>query len=167
MSVVNRGRSVWAALSYRGREGMWTWILHRATGLGILLFLIIHVVTTAMVIYWPDFYNEELALYQHPVFRLAELLIFFAVLYHAFNGLRIIIQDFWPIAMLHQRQLAYAAAGLTAVATIPVAWMMLAPLFGLAEEPGAERHRLRMQERAAVETQTAPARGARLVETVR
>ena len=34
-------------MRYRGREGMWTWVLHRATGLGILFFLIIHVVDTA------------------------------------------------------------------------------------------------------------------------
>lgn len=151
MGVVNRGKSVWTALSYRGREGMWTWILHRATGLGILLFLLIHVVDTALVIYWPDFYDKSLALYRHPFFRFAELGIFFAVLFHAFNGLRIIIQDFWPSAMLRQRQLAYAAAGLTALAMIPVAWLMLAPLVGLAEEPGAERHRARLQEREAAQ----------------
>jgi succinate dehydrogenase hydrophobic anchor subunit len=77
----------------------------------------------------------------------AELLIFFAVLYHALNGLRIIIQDFWPIAMLHQRRLAWAAAGITAVAILPVAWIMLAPLFDLRPEPGAERHERRMRER--------------------
>lgn len=127
-------------------------MLHRATGLGILLFLLIHVVTTATVIYWPNLYDEELALYRHPFFRVAELLIFFSVLFHAFNGLRIVVQDFWPIAMRHQRQLAYAAAGLTALAMIPVMWIMLAPIFGLAEEPGVERHRewLRLREAAAV-----------------
>ena len=38
--------------------------------------------------------------------RFAELIIFFSVLYHAVNGTRIIVQDFWPAAMRHQRQFA-------------------------------------------------------------
>jgi succinate dehydrogenase / fumarate reductase, cytochrome b subunit len=36
------------ALRYKGRTGMWMWLLHRVTGLGILAFLIIHVVETAL-----------------------------------------------------------------------------------------------------------------------
>lgn len=49
--------------------------------------------------------------------------------------------------MMHQRRLAWAAAGITAVAILPVAWLMLAPLFGLRPEPGTERHEQRMRER--------------------
>ncbi len=158
MGVAQRSRSVATALRYRGREGMWSWLLHRITGLGILAFLLIHVVDTALVIYWPDFYDTSLELYRHPLFRVSELAIFFAVLFHSLNGLRIVVQDFWPLAMLRQRQLAYAAAALTAIAMIPITWMMIAPLFGLADEPGTERHRIRMQERGAqVETVVTPA----------
>jgi succinate dehydrogenase / fumarate reductase, cytochrome b subunit len=142
-----RARSLGHAFRYKGNAGMWTWALHRLTGLGILAFLIIHVVDTAVVVYWPDFYDETLNLYRSPVFRLAELLIFFSVLYHGLNGLRIIVQDFWPIAMLHQRRLAWTAAGLSAVLILPVAWIMLAPLVGLRPEPGTERHERRLQER--------------------
>ncbi|HYJ78528.1 MAG TPA: succinate dehydrogenase, cytochrome b556 subunit [Longimicrobiaceae bacterium] len=136
-------RGIWTALRYRGREGMWSWILHRATGLGILAFLIVHVLDTAVVIYWPDFYDHTLDLYRTPFFRVAELLIFFAVLYHAVNGLRIVVQDFWPAVMRHERQLVWAVAGIVGVAMLPIAWIMLAPMLGLAEEPGGERHRAR------------------------
>ncbi len=142
-----RARSLGHALRYRGNAGMWTWLLHRVTGLGILAFLIIHVADTAIVVYAPDFYDHTLNIYRSPLFRVAELAIFFAVIYHALNGLRIIVQDFWPLAMAHQRRLAWAAAGITAVAILPVAWLMLAPLFGLRPEPGTERHERRMRER--------------------
>lgn len=142
-----RARSLGHALRYKGNAGMWTWLLHRVTGLGILAFLIIHVADTAIVVYNPEFYDHTLNIYRSPLFRVAELAIFFAVIYHALNGLRIIIQDFYPLAMMHQRRLAWAAAGITAVAILPVAWLMLAPLFGLREEPGAERHRLREMQR--------------------
>lgn len=144
-----RARSLGQAFRYKGNAGMWTWALHRATGLGILAFLIIHVVDTAIVVYWPDFYDHTLKIYRSPLFRVAELLIFFSVLYHALNGLRIIVQDFWPVAMLHQRRTAMAAVVLTAILILPVAWIMLAPLVGLRPEPGVERHERRMQERGA------------------
>jgi succinate dehydrogenase / fumarate reductase cytochrome b subunit len=119
---------------------MWTWLLHRATGLGVLLFLIVHVIETAAIIYSPTFYDHALAVYKSPFFRLAELLIFFSVLFHAVNGLRIVVQDFWPIVMQQQRQLAWATAGIVLVAMLPISWMMLAPMLGWAEEPGVERH---------------------------
>jgi succinate dehydrogenase / fumarate reductase, cytochrome b subunit len=144
---VIRNRGLWTALRYRGREGMWTWILHRMTGLGILAFLIIHVVETATVIYYPDIYDAFLASYKTALFRVAELLIIFAVLFHAVNGLRIIIQDFWPMMMARQRQMTYAVAAITVLAMIPITWLLLAPLVGLREEPGTARH----HERCAVQ----------------
>lgn len=119
---------------------MWTWLLHRATGLGVLLFLIIHVIETAAIIYSPAFYDEALGLYKSPIFRFAELLIFFSVLFHAANGLRIIAQDFWPILMHRQRQFAWGAAIFVALAMVPITWIMVAPLVGLADEPGTGRH---------------------------
>jgi succinate dehydrogenase / fumarate reductase cytochrome b subunit len=146
MAVAYRALSLWTALRYQGREGMWTWILHRATGIGILLFLIVHVVDTATVIYFPDFYDEALALYRHPLFRLGELAIVFSLLYHATNGLRIIVQDFWPYVMQYQRKLVWATAVVVILAMIPITWIMLAPIFGLADEPGAERHLIRCQQ---------------------
>jgi succinate dehydrogenase / fumarate reductase, cytochrome b subunit len=145
MAVVVRNRSLGSALRYRGREGMWSWILHRATGLGILLFLIVHVVETGLVIYSPALYDGFLTLYKSPFFRFAELGIVFAVLFHAVNGLRIVVQDFWPYVMQRQRQLVWAGAVVVVLAMIPITWMMVAPLFGWAEEPGTRRHLERCQ----------------------
>jgi succinate dehydrogenase / fumarate reductase, cytochrome b subunit len=141
-----RNRGIGTALRYKGREGMWTWLLHRVTGLGVLLFLIVHVVETAAVVYSPEFYDNALRLYKSPLFRIAELLIFFSVLFHAANGLRIVVQDFWPYVMLRQRQLALAAAIVAGIAMIPVTWIMVAPLVGLADEPGTQRHIERCQQ---------------------
>lgn len=139
MAQSHRSTSLASALRYRGREGMWTWILHRVTGLGILLFLIIHVVDTGIVIYRPDLYDEALNVYKSGFFRFAEVAIFFSVLFHAFNGLRIIIQDFWPMTMLRQRQMVWAVAVVVVLTILPVAWLMLRPVFHMGREPGADR----------------------------
>ena len=140
MAKEYRARSLGAALRYRGREGMWTWVLHRATGLGVLVFLVVHVIDTGIIVFSPELYDEALLLYKSPVFRFAELLIFFAVIFHAANGLRIVVQDFWPAVMRRQRQLAWAAAAVVVLAMLPVTWIMVAPLFGWADEPGTGRH---------------------------
>jgi succinate dehydrogenase / fumarate reductase, cytochrome b subunit len=145
MTAPVRHRGLFTALRYKGGEGMWMWMLHRATGLGVLLFLIVHVAETAAIIYSPEFYDNALELYKNPLFRIAELLIFFSVLFHALNGIRIVVQDFWPLVMERQRQLAIVAAVVTAVAMLPVTWIMVAPLVGLADEPGVERHIERCQ----------------------
>lgn len=156
---VIRNRGLWTALRYKGREGMWTWILHRLTGLGILAFLIIHVVETATVIYWPEVYDRFLATYKSPVFRFAELLIVFSVLFHAVNGLRIVVQDFWPIVMQRQRQLVWAAAAIVVLAMLPITWMMIGPLLGLRPEPGTARH----EARCAVQPEAPACQGAHAV----
>lgn len=150
--MTTRNRGLTTALRYRGREGMWTWILHRATGLGVLLYLVIHVVETALIIYSPEFYDNAVSLYKSPVFRFAELLIFFSVLFHAVNGTRIVIQDFWPHVMARHRQLAVGGVAIVVLAMIPITWIMVAPLFGWADEPGAQRHIER-----CIEFPTAPA----------
>jgi len=48
-----------------------------------------------------------------------------AVLYHALNGLRIILFDFWPSLALKQKEFAYAELVLFAVGFAPVAFFML------------------------------------------
>lgn len=151
MAVEYRARSLGTALRYRGRTGMWTWILHRATGLGVLFFLVMHVVDTGIIIYRPDWYDHALGIYRHPLFRIGELFIVFGVLYHAANGLRIIIQDFWPYVMHRQRQLTMAVGVIVVAAMLPITWIMVAPLFGLSDEPGAARH-----EERCLATPTAP-----------
>jgi succinate dehydrogenase / fumarate reductase cytochrome b subunit len=125
---------------------MWSWILHRATGLGVLLFLVMHVIDTGIIIYRPDWYDHALGLYRHPLFRIGELFIFFGVVYHAANGLRIIVQDFWPYVMQRQRQLTMAVAVVVVLAMLPITWIMVAPMLGLAEEPGVDRHEARCLE---------------------
>ena len=43
---------------YQGHEGQWSWLLHRVTGVAIILFLFAHVVDTAVVGWGPEAYNR-------------------------------------------------------------------------------------------------------------
>jgi len=43
---------------YRGGAGHWAWILHRLTGLGVLVFLLIHILDTGLVLFGPAVYDR-------------------------------------------------------------------------------------------------------------
>ena len=95
-------------LSYRGREGMVAWGFHRISGVAIWLFLVLHVVDIFLVGAAPDVYDTLLVIYATPAGIVLEWLLGAAVLYHALNGLRITIMDFWPSLTRYQRPLWYA-----------------------------------------------------------
>ena len=84
-------------------------MLHRLTGLGVVGFLLWHVVDTSLLGWGPNAYNAAIDLYRTIGFRIGEILLFGAVLYHASNGLRIIMMDFWPRTNRAQKRLFYAA----------------------------------------------------------
>jgi succinate dehydrogenase / fumarate reductase cytochrome b subunit len=112
-------------VTYRGGAGQWSWILHRLTGVGVFVFLLAHIVDTAVIGWGPKAYDKTMALYRLPAFRVGEVLLAGAVLYHALNGIRIIIVDFWPGATAVQRKLSYAVAVVFLIVYIPTALYML------------------------------------------
>jgi succinate dehydrogenase / fumarate reductase cytochrome b subunit len=78
---------------YRIRTGMFAWIMHRLTGVGLVAYLIIHVWgLTALTD--PETFNALIAKYHSPIFKVGEFALLVAVTYHAMNGLRIVLIDF-------------------------------------------------------------------------
>ena len=114
---------------YRGGAGQWAWILHRLSGVGVLLFLLIHILDTGLVLFGPEVYDPVVKLYTHPVFRVGEVGLAAAVLYHALNGIRISLLDFYPELSARQQQLFYGVMALFALLFVPGAYWMLKPLF--------------------------------------
>jgi succinate dehydrogenase cytochrome b subunit len=90
---------------YRGREGMWSWVAHRVSGMLIFLFLFAHVLDTALVRVSPDAYNSVMSTYKNPIVGLGEAGLVGAVIFHALNGLRVIAVDFWSRGPRLQRQM--------------------------------------------------------------
>src|SRR6478672_10773240 len=88
---------------YRGDPGMWSWVLHRITGATIFFFLFVHVLDTALVRISPQTYDEVISTYKTPIVGLMELGLVAAVLYHALNGIRVILIDFWAQGTRYQR----------------------------------------------------------------
>jgi len=85
--------------------GGWAWagryklerylyLLHRITGLGMVLFIIIHLVmTTVFRIQGQDVWEATMVLLHNPWFKVGEYLVVVAFIYHGLNGLRLVIQE--------------------------------------------------------------------------
>jgi len=119
-----------AGTLYRGREGMWSWVLHRITGVLIFFFLFVHVLDTALVRVSPEAYNVVIETYKNPVVGLAEVGLVGAVLFHGLNGLRIILVDFWSGGPRYHRQMLYSVIALWLLAMIPFTVRHLLNVFG-------------------------------------
>lgn len=110
---------------------MLAWILHRITGVAVLLFLFAHIYETSLITLSPEAYNRALELYKAPWFKPLEFLLVAAVLYHAGNGIMVMILDFLPTPSRTYRRMFWVGAGVYLVALIPVAYLMLGKLVGL------------------------------------
>jgi succinate dehydrogenase / fumarate reductase cytochrome b subunit len=115
---------------YRGSEGMIAWAFHRISGLAIWVFIVLHVFDIWLSGANRKLYDELLAVYASPIGRVGELLLGAALLYHALNGLRIVIMDFWPAMTRWHRQMWYAAWVAFAIVGLPVGYIILKPIWG-------------------------------------
>ncbi|GAA4976842.1 succinate dehydrogenase, cytochrome b556 subunit [Kineococcus glutinatus] len=115
---------------YRGREGMWSWVFHRITGVAIFFFLFVHVLDTATVRISPEAYNAVIGQYKNPVMGLGEAGLVGAVVFHALNGIRIILVDFWSKGTQHQRKLFWGVIALWTVLMVPFLVRHLSIVFG-------------------------------------
>jgi succinate dehydrogenase / fumarate reductase cytochrome b subunit len=115
---------------------MWSWLFHRVTGVGILLFLLIHIVDITLIGFGRTVYNDGIAIFSTPVIRVTSLALIASVLYHSFNGLRIIVVDFWPGGHKYQRQMFWGVVALSIAGFIPMAYYVISPIFGQCPQGG-------------------------------
>lgn len=115
---------------YRGGEGMWSWVGHRITGVLIFVFLLVHVLDTSLVRVSPEAYDAVIATYKNPIVGLGEAGLVAAVLFHAFNGIRIMLVDFWRHGARFHRQMFWGVLGLFALVYVPFLVRHLAVIFG-------------------------------------
>jgi succinate dehydrogenase / fumarate reductase cytochrome b subunit len=111
---------------YRGREGQISFILHRLSGLGTLLFLAVHILDTSTVYFFPNLYAHAIGLYRTTIAGAGEMMLVAAVLFHGVNGLRIALFDWrpqlWSIEV--ERKSVIASIILSFLLWLPLAVMM-------------------------------------------
>lgn len=115
---------------YRGREGMWSWVLHRITGVAIFFFLLVHILDTSLIRVSPEAYDAVIGAYKTPIMGLGEIGLVAAIGLHALNGLRIIAIDFTRIGPRIQRLLFWLAIAIWVVLLVGFVPRQLMHIFG-------------------------------------
>ena len=92
-------------IKYRGGGPMLSWTLHRLGGLAMVLFVGTHITASFfMQQFGSDWATSVNIVYESIYFQ---FLMIFVVFWHALNGLRIIILDFWPKLLEYQREVTW------------------------------------------------------------
>ncbi|MBI1281989.1 MAG: succinate dehydrogenase, cytochrome b556 subunit [Anaerolineaceae bacterium] len=125
-------------MRYKGALGQWSWVLHRITGLGVVLFLTLHVIDTSWAVFYPQLYVEAIATYQTPLFTIGEFGLVACVVYHALNGLRIAIIDYKPVWWKYQQRAAMYVLGGTVIILVPVFFLMFGHVLRFYQDPDSK-----------------------------
>jgi len=102
------------ALRYKGQGPMLTYVLHRIGGLGMAIFVTVHILS--------GFLGGKTGVFLNSIYTSwgFQFFVFFCALFHAINGLRISLLDLWPSLLVHERE------------AIWLEWMVFLPVYGFA-----------------------------------
>lgn len=111
---LKRNVSLATGLKYKGQGPMLTYVLHRIGGLGMAVFVSVHILSS--------FLGGDIGLFLNKVYEnwAFQIVVFFCVLFHAINGLRITILDLWPNLLPHLREAVW------------VEWAIFIPVYAFA-----------------------------------
>ena len=96
---------------------MWAWIIHRLSGLAMVFFVGGHIIAGFLT----QQFGREMGIAINTVYEnwIFQLVLFFLVIFHAVNGLRVVILDLWPALLQYQRE------------AIWLQWLTFIPIYGL------------------------------------
>ncbi len=104
-------------LKYKGGGPMLAYMLHRISGLGMIIFVSLHVVASFSMQQFGSTLGTTInTIYESVYFQ---VLLYFCVIFHTLNGLRIVILDFWPKLLEFQREATW------------VQWAVFIPVYAL------------------------------------
>ncbi len=80
-------------INYKGGVAHFSFLMHRISGLGTLVFLSMHILLESTAHYAPHLYDTLNAGLRSPVGLVAEIFMAFLVIFHGVNGYRIAYFD--------------------------------------------------------------------------
>ncbi len=107
----------------RGHALWYAYILHRLSGLGLVLFLPLHFLVLSRALAGPDALDAALAWSDRPLVKMAETGLVFLLAVHAFGGLRLLALEWLPWS---PRQKTFAAGAAAAAGFLSLMFLMRA-----------------------------------------
>ncbi len=78
-----------------GRWGIerYLYTLHRVTGLGLLMYFVLHILVTSSRAFGKESWESAMGAVSGGVFKIGEFLVFAAFAFHAINGIRLFLVE--------------------------------------------------------------------------
>ncbi len=102
--VLDRKR--WFEWDYKWFWGSFAWVLHRLSGWALVFYLLLHIWVIHHLSRGPAAFDQVMQAVGTPLFKVLEIGLWGVIVYHAFNGMRVIIVDFWH-GSKYQKQLFF------------------------------------------------------------
>lgn len=104
-----------AGAKYKGGGPMLAWVLHRISGLGIIVFVTLHVLASFLT----QQMGSALGIFINIIYESIyfQLFIVFCAIFHGVNGFRIILLDIWPRLIRYQKESTW------------LEWFVILPLY--------------------------------------
>ncbi len=87
---------------YGLNTGLFAWILHRLTGLALVLYLLLHLTVLSSLAKGPESFNSLMAKMNILLFKVLEVGLFGVFVFHGLNGIRVIMSDFGMESKYHK-----------------------------------------------------------------
>ena len=97
--------------------GFISFFLRRLTGVALVLYLFLHMWVIGSALQGPEVFNARLNLVQSPLFKLMEIALLAAVVYHAFDGIRLLVVHWFDVTS-YRKSLFYAVFVVSAILVI-------------------------------------------------
>ena len=97
--------------------GFISFVLRRLTGVVLVLYLFTHMWVIGSATSGAETFNARLNLVQTPFFKVAEVALLAAVIYHALDGIRLLIVHYFDVTE-YRKSMFYAAFVVAAILTV-------------------------------------------------
>jgi len=97
--------------------GFISFVLRRFTGVALVLYLFTHMWVIGSINSGPETFDARLNTVQTPFFKFAEIALLAAVVYHAFDGIRLLIVHYFKVTEF-RKSLFYAIFAISFLLTI-------------------------------------------------
>jgi len=129
MMIIEKLGGIATEVRLNPHSGSVAWMLHRVSGLILLLYLAIHLWGLGSALGGEVAFDNRMRAFSGPVFELLEALVVLIAAFHMFNGLRIIAVDFLGLGR-HQKAMFAGVLGGFALVLAWTGWVFFARAFG-------------------------------------
>ena len=115
---------------YRIHLGTAAWILHRLSGLALIMYMLLHIWVIHHLIGGEESFDGIMDFFNNPLFKALEIGLVGVILYHLWNGLRVTLVDI-GVAVERQKQVFGVAVVCWLISGAVIAYAMLTRVGGL------------------------------------